>query len=416
MSSQNLATSRPDADRPGDGQMRNRDRQLQKQENSRLLREDIAEKRLVFKSLPEIINLNQTSVCNLRCIMCFQAYTPGTETLPMSRVHAILDDVLPTAHKLKLTTAGEPLIGEFEEILDIADQYECKLDIITNATRLTAARLERMEGMLDHLAISIDSHVEEVLDHIRGEGVHRAIMKNFRELGEFLGDRPRSYLTSFNMVLMTSNVPHLSGFVRFAREAGVDHVRVIRMSYMTQELKEKEDPFHCFAKEELDRHIEDARQEAKRLGLNLILHEVGYKNVISRTERMVSPEPIQSRYCSQMLQEVYIQPNEAIYPCCIPGDLFMGSLKRNRFEEIWNGRAYQRLRKQMFSQELVGPCAKCKLYRAYRDDDAYDYIPGSRTLRGFSRIPDPLKKLADRAREAFFGEKKKKKGKKRKRS
>ena len=45
--------------------------QAYKDENSRLLREDWREKREVFRAMPEIINLNHSNACNLRCVTCW---------------------------------------------------------------------------------------------------------------------------------------------------------------------------------------------------------------------------------------------------------------------------------------------------------------------------------------------------------
>lgn len=369
-----------------------------KDRNSEVLRQDVAEGRTVFEGLPEIVNFNSTSVCNLRCIMCFQAYHPGKDTMPMDRARSVLDQLLPTARKLRLTTAGEPIAGPFRELVDITRKYECKLDITTNATGLTPARLQYMEDLLDHLAISLDSHLEDVLDHIRGKGVHERIMKNLRDVNGYLVGRERPYITSFNLVLMTSNAPHLAGFVEFARDAGIDHIRVLRMSYMTQELKDNEDPFVCYPKEELDQYVAEAQKAAREYDVNLILDETGYESVRSHEERSVLPPPLDSPYCNMMVQEVFIRPDETVYPCCIPGDLRMGTLKKKPFAEIWNGPKYKRLRKQMFDQRLIGPCATCKHYTGYKDERAYDYRPGSRTLKGFQRFAAPawVKKLRQR--------------------
>lgn len=369
-----------------------------KDRNSEALRRDVAEGRLVFEGLPEIVNFNSTSVCNLRCIMCFQAYHPGTETMPMDRVRSVLDQLLPTARKLRLTTAGEPIAGPFRELVDIARKYECNLDITTNATGLTRARLQYMEDILDHLAVSLDSHIEPILDHIRGKGVHDRIMKNLKDVRGYLVGRQRPYITSFNMVLMASNAPHMAGFVEFARDAGIDHIRVLRMSYMTQELKYNEDPFVRFPKEQLDQYVHEAQETARKLGVNLILQETGYESVITHDERSIQPPPLDSPYCNMMMQEVFIRPDATVYPCCIPGDLRMGKLQKNTFAEIWNGPKYRRLRKQMFDQRLIGPCATCKHYTGYKDDKAYDYRPGSKTLKGFQRLSAPawLKKLGER--------------------
>jgi radical SAM protein with 4Fe4S-binding SPASM domain len=368
-----------------------------KEENSRRLRRDIAERRTVFEGLPEIVNFQHSSVCNLRCVMCYQAYKPGRRTIPLDRSLEILDEVLPTARKLKLTTAGEPIIGPFDRFVAKAREYECKLELITNATRLTPERFALMEDILDQIVVSLDSHEEEALDKVRGRGVHRRIMRNFESLGKYLEGRPKGYIFAYHMVLMKTTAPTLPGFVEFARHTGADLVKVLRMHYITPQLRDEECPFHAMPREELDRHVQEAQRKAHDLGVNLVLDEVGYENVWSTPVRATYPGDIPTDACRMMMQEVYIQPNQAIWPCCIPGDLEMGSIRRKAFREVWNGRPYRRLRAQMFSRKLVGPCARCKLYNARNDDEAYDFLPGSRTLRGFKRMAF-LRRLVDRYR------------------
>jgi len=354
-----------------------------KRRNVELLLEDIRQGREVFRGLPDIVNFNSTSVCNLRCVQCFQAYAPGTKTLPPARVEHILDQLLPTARKLRLTTAGEPIGEGFEQILEIARRHECRLEIITNATKLTPERMAGMEDLLEHIAISIDSHVERTLDSIRGQGVHRRVTGNLRAVREYLSGRPRGFRTSLNLVLMTSNLPELAGFVRFASELGVDHVRVLRMSYMTTALRDTEDPFTCFERAEIERHVQAAQAEARALGQNLYLQEVGFDNVLPAPCPEPFPPAVETPYCEMMVREVYIQPDETLTPCCIPADLVMGSLQKSTFAEIWNNKRYQRLRAQMFSQRLSGPCAHCKHYTAKDDPASYDWLPGSQARHGF---------------------------------
>ncbi len=353
-----------------------------KERNTQLLLDDIRSKNQVFRGLPEIINFNHTDVCNLRCIMCFQAYTPGATTIPDDRVKEILHELLPTARKLKLTTAGEPIIGRFQDIVDLTRHYQSRLEIITNATRLTVERYKLMEDILDQLVISLDSHDKDTLDHIRGKGVYDRMMKNMMAIGEYAKTRQKNYIAVYHSVLMTSNVPHLAGFVRFANATGVDAIKVLRMHYMTEELQQAEDPFVGFTKEQLDAHIHEAQDEARRLKVNLILEEVGYDNVESFRVRQTVPPPVETYSCRMMMQEVYIYPNEDVYPCCVPGDLKMGSLKSSDFVSVWNGKSYRRLRKQMFAQNLLGPCANCKMYSVNPDDSSYNYLPGSEVLQG----------------------------------
>jgi radical SAM protein with 4Fe4S-binding SPASM domain len=361
-----------------------------KQRNSELLRDDIRSKHTVFRGLPEIVNLNHTDVCNLRCIMCFQAYTPGRNTIPLDRVREILDELLPTARKLKLTTAGEPVLGPFAEIVDRARHYGCRLELITNATRLTPERFAMMEDILDQIVISLDSHELESLEHIRGKGVHKRIMDNLAALGEYLQGKPRSFISAYHIVLMTSNVPLLADFVRFARTTGVDRVKVLRMHYMTEKLKQDEDPFVNFTREELDRHVHEAQRVAREVGMNLTLGEVGYDDVDAFPVRAHDPPLIPTYCCNMLMQEVYVYPTEEIFPCCIPSAaLRMGTLKEKSFPEIWNGRGYRRLRRQMFSQKLEGACSGCKIYGLDPEDSAFDFVPGAapgRSRAAFDRL------------------------------
>lgn len=366
-----------------------------KKRNRQLLLDDVHSKNQVFRGLPDFINFNHHEVCNLRCIMCFQAYTPGSRMIPSEQARAILDQVLPTASKLRLTTAGEPIHGDFEEIVDRVRHYQCALELITNATRLTPQKFHAMEDVLDHIIISLDSHEQKSLDHIRGKGTHKRIMKNLNDVNAYLGDRYRGFLLSYQWVLMTSNVPHLADFMKFAKGSQANMVRVARMHYMTEELHQNEDPFLNFSREELDQHIGAAQEEARRHGVNLLLDEVGYDSVHSEPIRDQIPTPIDTFACDILMHQTYIMPDQTVAPCCVPGDWNMGSLKTHTFQEIWNGKPYRKMRKQMFDQRLVGACANCKMYAPMPDDDAYDYLSVGQKPR-FNPLERPMRMIRKR--------------------
>jgi radical SAM protein with 4Fe4S-binding SPASM domain len=68
-------------------------------------------------------------------------------------------------------------------------------------------------------------------------------------------------------------------------------------------------------------------------------------------------EPI-TLLCGQPFSQIYIERTGVVRPCCI-GSHNLGNLMEQSVEEIWNGPAYQELRRQMLEGIVPEPCAKC---------------------------------------------------------
>lgn len=341
-----------------------------KERNSAFLHDDISSHNEVWRGLPEIVNFNHTDICNLRCIMCYESVLPGKTRIAVPRIREILAQVLPTARKLKLTTAGEPLLLDFEEIVELAREYQVRLSLITNGTHLTVDRYLKMRDVLDHITLSMDSHDRDVFTKIRGKGAYDRIIENLRALSPYAPNQ--HHVVHINKVLMRSNLELLPEFVAWAQLVGAHVVKVSRLHFPFEGLMEREDIFGDFPKDVRDKYVHAAMAEARRLGVNLILDELGYENVEVAGAPPILPERPKTYICGYMAQEVYIGPDESVVPCCLPHkDLVMGNLKSASFREIWNGSKFRKLRRGMFEQKLKGYCANCKLYNPLPDDASY---------------------------------------------
>jgi radical SAM protein with 4Fe4S-binding SPASM domain len=68
--------------------------------------------------------------------------------------------------------------------------------------------------------------------------------------------------------------------------------------------------------------------------------------------------------CFMAATYVRVDPKGFVYPCCVPSrKLRMGNINRASFRSIWNGRAYQKLRKSMLAGRPPKPCRTCKHLR-----------------------------------------------------
>ena len=127
---------------------------------------------------PFTVLIEPSSLCNFRCIQCFQSvdgdtyFTRSRSSIPLDRFERIIRQLKawpgPRLKVLKLSLYGEPLVSpDFRDMLSIAREADVaeRIETTTNATLLTPDIAEAMiAAQLDYLRVSIyatkqDQHV-----------------------------------------------------------------------------------------------------------------------------------------------------------------------------------------------------------------------------------------------------------------
>jgi radical S-adenosyl methionine domain-containing protein 2 len=118
------------------------------------------------KPLPPSVNYHLWQPCNMRCRFCFATFEDVRQQLPAG--HLPREQALALVRILarrfdKLTFAGgEPLLCPWlPELVRVAHEEGAVTMAVTNGSRLRPAVLERLEGCLDWVALSVDSASEE---------------------------------------------------------------------------------------------------------------------------------------------------------------------------------------------------------------------------------------------------------------
>lgn len=131
----------------------------------------------IVPDFPILLAIEPTSICNLRCVMCFQAdksFSSDKSVLghmTMETFRRVIDEgVVNGLCAIVLASRGEPLLHrQIGEMVAYAKQrgiLDVKLN--TNATQLTADKSrELLRAGLDTLVFSIDSHIAEEYERIR---------------------------------------------------------------------------------------------------------------------------------------------------------------------------------------------------------------------------------------------------------
>ena len=331
-----------------------------KRENSRLLREDLAQGRVAFRALPEVVTLNHTDLCNLRCVMCPRNLAQGTHRLDRRILGYLADELFPTARKLILTTSGgEPLGADFDFLLERALAHAVRIDAVTNGVLLTRDLYRRGRAAFDHLNVSLDSHVPAVYERIRLGARFDAVHENLRAVQEERRAAPDDVLYSASAVVMRSNLDHLAEFVEHAAALGFDGVVFQKLLHSVKPTPE-EDPFTHQGEAAVRAAFERAGEAARRSGVDLYLSEFGLPPVRVRSLRAKRPDPILGAgMCWFIAQNFSVMYTGEVYPCCIPTDHRLGNVIYDDPVAIWNGAPFRRLRAAHRSGRGTPFCSGC---------------------------------------------------------
>ncbi len=332
-----------------------------KAENSRLLRDEIRRGATVHRALPEIVTLNSTDICNLKCVMCPRNLAQGTFRLEDRVVEYVADELFPTALKTNLTTAGgEPLGPGFDVILERALRYGVRIDVVTNGMLLDGEIFARMLPALDHLNVSVDCSVPAVYERLRVGGSFDRLLANLEEIHAVRARERDDVLFSMSAVVMKSNLPYLPELIRFAAEHRAGGVVLQRLRHEVKPTWEEDVPSH-YAPEEIEGHLARTEAAAREAGINLYQAELGRPNLFHREQRPKVPETLDGAgVCYFLSQSFSVMYTGEVYPCCKPTDYKLGDVRFESPIDIWNGEPLQKLRAAHFSRRGTLFCSGCE--------------------------------------------------------
>ena len=295
-----------------------------------------------LRNQPSVLAVESTNHCNLRCVMCPRGEPDVMERSVGTMTDAVFDRVLDEARFFEdpcwFHWFGEPLMHPrlFDQIERAKAHGVPNLGISTNGTLLDARRREAiLASPLDTVMIAIDGTTKEVYERIRLSPRHefeevvenaRSFLAAKRTLGR------RTPHTILSIIVMQETAEQLGEFRSFWLDAGADEVLF--------------KPFTTWGSQTDDfvRLTPRAEREAER-------------EADQAAERAGRAHP-----CSLLWESLVIAWNGLVVPCCYDYDAkeAVGDITRQSLAEIWNGEAYQRLRRAERDGVNDSPlCAGC---------------------------------------------------------
>ncbi len=142
----------------------------------------------IAPTVPAYVLVEPTSVCNMRCPMCFQTDKTFTTNEFMGKMNynfytSIVDECFANGiGAFTLASRGEPTLHpQLIEMLDYARGKFLELKLNTNASRLSAKLSKSILSSVNHVVFSIDSHLKKEYESIRIGGDYNIVLKNVQE-------------------------------------------------------------------------------------------------------------------------------------------------------------------------------------------------------------------------------------------
>ena len=284
----------------------------------------------VFPSIKELdeyppnVQIEITSICNFRCIFCYQTDNQFNKKSGGFMGHMnfevfkkIIDELEGNVQFLTLASRGDPLIcKDFNKMIKYTKGKFLGLKINTNASMLTEDKAKSiLESEVCTLVISADAAEEKNYSKYRVNGDLNRIVKNLKKFHQIKKDfYPDSKI-----------ITRVSG-VKFDKEQNYEKMKEFWGSMVDQV---------AF--------------------VNYLPWENAYN---SKPNNLNTP-------CSDLWRRMFIWWDGSVNPCDVDykSSLKISNVKDEKIKDIWNSKKYNNLREKHLNnqRQKINICSKCSL-------------------------------------------------------
>ena len=351
------------------------------------------------------LRLDIINKCNLRCVMCHFSddaiFKRPTRQLTPVEFERLFAEIGPSVREVMLSCGDEPLVSKhLPGILEyLAREHpEVAIEFCTNATLLHAPiRNLIVKTGVARLMFSIDAVSKPLLESIRVGCRYEQVVGNImalRDLRSRCGTRRPAFV--FNFVMMTQNIHEATAFVRMAQMLGAEsidfrHLVPIGTYFSPADLLSEQPGRYNFYRDQI-------MAEANRLDIPIYLpppfeaadpwvptpgeptadwsdFERVQPDAAGEGPLPVPPsrdcempawegsvaEEFSTTFCNRPFSEIMVRDQNEVLPCPWH-EKPLGLLSEGKtLAEIFEGEAFQRLRRNMLRPEGDPACANCPI-------------------------------------------------------
>ncbi len=243
---------------------------------------------------PPCVQIETTTRCNLRCIMCPKGANGEVMADLDVSVLGRLDGLIDNAWEIRAHGFGETFLTKhFETILRRCGDAQASISIVTNGTLINERRARLLvDAGVAVMYVSIDAADPELFYTIRKTSL-QDIIDNLLRLQAIKAERgvsaPRIAL---QMVGMNNNIHDLPGMLRLAASIGADEVQLVSFTEFAMETVQEFGLRSLLAcPDEARRWLGESQRLAKELGIALEI-AAPYRDLVPAAEIVDAPPPL----------------------------------------------------------------------------------------------------------------------------
>ncbi len=335
-------------------------------------------------STPQILSLEITSMCNLRCIMCgFHSVYKKDRKSGRHMEMGIFERCLPlieSAELVPLCGGGEPLMNShLPAMIQLIREKGVPSAITTNGILLNEEKIDEIiEAGLTYIEISVDGIGS--YERIRGVPFER-LEKNLLMLAKSkIRRKSPTPIIDLSYTAMMDTLSELPGIIRLGAEIGAREIRVQPLQVCFERLLDQ----NIYLDEERSRELlGKAKDIAEELGVKLQVRRLA----LCEDERYGDDEQTNyyfSRYnCLEPFNSLMVIADGRVQVCCA-GIILPRSLTEYSLEDIWNSREMKKLRLELIQGKFREKCKNCNLIHGSRENQVI--MQDKASLSGLLRL------------------------------
>lgn len=283
---------------------------------------NIYPKLFIKEDYPPNIQIEPTSICNLRCVMCYQIDKTFSSKskgfmgyMKFDLLKKVIDEIEGKIEAVTFASRGEPTLHpELGKFLKYCEGKFLALKLNTNATLLDEKKInELLSSDLQQLVLSIDEKNKENYEKIRVNAKFEKIMKNLEMLRKI---REKNYSKSKLRI-------RISG-VKINSDQNVDDMNSFYKEFADEIVLVNYDPWQS-----------------------------AYDNSINDIDKI----------CSELYRRMFIWWDGKVNPCDYDYKSYLSkwNINNSNIKSIWNSDYFENIRRLHKSKERkkLEPCNRC---------------------------------------------------------
>ena len=304
---------------------------------------------------PVILDIEPTSRCNFRCIMCqLNDWKNGkrADDLKFDDFKKIIDEQYGLT-EIKLQGMGEPLLNkEFFKMIEYVVKKYIWIRTTVNGSLLHINDNYRklVDSGVNEIQISVDGATKKVFEKIRRNSNFDKVVENLKMLNNYSNSKNK-LVTRMWVLLQEHNKHQVFEFLDLAKHMEFKRLTYsIGMSDFGQEKWNKNNKSleikEFLPKSDLSKLLE----KAKNYGIEITRWNL---------EQKYNNDTVNTK-CPWPFNRAFISSDLKIVPCCMIGNPDVSNFGDARdLVNIWNGKIYQNFRKSHLEGKIPKFCKNC---------------------------------------------------------